>query len=267
MRILALIAAYNEERFIGDCLDHLAAHGVESFLCDNDSTDATVALARQRLGHGLRGIARIPRDGTFRWRAILERKEELAARLDADWFLHLDPDEFALPPPGHATLAQAIAAADAAGCTAVEFDELTFVPPREAPDHDHAAFRQTMRWYYPFAPAPQHRVIGWRRQPARVDLASSGGHRVAFPGRRIFPAHFLLCHYLFLSREHALRKYGGRTYDAQEVRTGWHGWRAAVTPELFHLPAQAELRHTVSDADLDASSPRALHCVAWDRRA
>jgi glycosyltransferase involved in cell wall biosynthesis len=107
LRIVAILATYNEERFIAGCLDHLLSQGVEAYVCDNDSTDATVAIASRYLGAGVRGIERLPRDGTFRWRRILERKEELAAELDADWFIHLDADEIPLPPPRFGTLAEA----------------------------------------------------------------------------------------------------------------------------------------------------------------
>ena len=265
LRAVAIIASYNEERFIHGCLAHLREQGVDAYLCDNGSTDATVEIARGHLGAGLRGIETMPRDGVFRWRRILERKEELAAELDADWFLHLDPDEFPLPPARYPTVAAALSAADAAGCNAIEFDELTFVPTREQPDHDHAGFRRTMRWYYPFAPRPQHRVSGWKRQEARVDLATTGGHAVAFAGRRIWPERFRLCHYLYLSREHAIRKYVLKRYAPEEVESGWHGWRAALTADAVRLPGQAELRHTATDGELDASSPRTLHCTEWER--
>src|SRR5687768_3625296 len=98
MRVLAIIATYNEERFIGGCLENLFAQGVEAYLCDNSSTDATVAIAERYRRSGLRGIEHIPRDGVFRWREILERKQALAAELSADWFLHVDADEVPLPP-------------------------------------------------------------------------------------------------------------------------------------------------------------------------
>ncbi|HET9766669.1 MAG TPA: glycosyltransferase [Thermoanaerobaculia bacterium] len=263
MRIVALIAAYNEARFIGGCLDHLHEQGVDAYLCDNGSTDDTVGIASQRLGRGLLGIEDLPRDGTFRWREILSRKEQLAADLDADWFVHLDPDEIALPPPGHATLREAFAAVDAAGYNAVDFAELTFVPTREAPDHDHADFRRTMIWYYPFAATPLHRLCAWKRQPAPVDLASSGGHTVDFPGRRNYPQRFRLRHYLFLSREHAREKFEGRRYDAQEVRQGWHSWRPSLRVDALSLPSQGELRVARTDDELDTSSPRTEHCVVW----
>jgi glycosyltransferase involved in cell wall biosynthesis len=261
-RVVAIIAAFNEERFIGGCLEHLFANGVEAYLCDNESTDRTVEIAAGHLGRGLRGIETLPRDGTYRWRQILARKEQLAAELTADWFLHLDADEIPQSPHPGQTLAEAFAEADAAGYDAVEFRELTFVATREAPDHDHPEFRRTMRWYYPFAPRPLHLVRAWRRQP-RVDLVSTGGHQASFRHRRIWPQALLLRHYLILSPEHMLRKYVLRRYDAGEVRKGWHGWRARLTADGIRLPSQAELRFTATDADLDPSSPRGRHCVEW----
>jgi glycosyltransferase involved in cell wall biosynthesis len=248
MRVLAIIAAYNEERFIGGCLEHLFAHGVEAYLCDNQSTDGTVAIASRYLGAGLRGIEQIPRDGTFRWRQILRRKEELAAELEADWFMHLD----------------AVAEVDASGYNAVDFTEFAFVPTREAPDHDHPDFRRTMRWYYPFAPTALHRVIAWKRQAQPVDLASSGGHVVRFPGWRLSPQRFRLCHYIFLSREHAVSKYVDKVYDPAEVHDGWHGWRATLTAGAVRLPPQAALRTALTDEDLDPSSPRTTHWLLWE---
>lgn len=264
-RLVAIIAAYNEERFIGGCLEHLFANGVEAYLCDNESTDRTVEIAKGYLGRGLRGIETLPRDGTYRWRPILARKEQLARELSADWFLHIDPDEIPQSSRPGQTLAEAIAAADAAGYNAVEFDELAFVATRESPDHDHPDFRRTMRWYYPFAPQPLHRVIAWKSN-RDVDLVSSGGHQARFRGRRISPQRHFLRHYLILSNEHALRKYVHRKYDAAEVRDGWHGWRARVTADEVSLPSQVELRFTAGDGDLDASAPRRQHWIEWPVR-
>ena len=261
-RVVAIIATYNEERFIGACLEHLFVNGVEAYLCDNESIDRTVEIATSYLGRGLRAIETLPRDGIYRWRQILARKQQLAAELNADWFLHLDADEIPQSPRSGQTLAEAFGEADAAGYNAVEFRELTFVATREAPDHDHPEFRRTMRWYYPFAPRPLHLVRAWKRQPA-VDLVPTGGHQASFPGRRIAPQPLFLRHYLILSREHMLRKYVRRRYDAGEVRDGWHGWRARLTIDKIRLPSQTELRFTDSDVDLDPSSPRRQHCIEW----
>lgn len=263
MRVLALIATYNEERFIGGCLEHLFSQGVEAYLCDNQSTDDTVAIATRYLGAGLRGIEHIPRDGTYRWRQILRRKEALAAELEADWFLHLDADEVPLPPRSGQTLAEGLAEVDAGGCNVVELSEFTFVPTRESPHHDHSDFRRTMRWYYPFAPTELHLVRAWKRLDHPVDLATTGGHVVRFPGWRLWPHRFRLCHYLFLSREHAIRKYVMKKYDHEEVGDGWHSWRPHLMAAGIRLPSEASLRSAATDDDLDPSSPRTTHCLVW----
>lgn len=261
MRIVAVLATYNEERFVAACLEHLIAHGVEVYLIDNASTDRTVEIAERYRGHGLLDIESFPRHGQYTWRPLLQRKEAIAAEIDADWVMHVDADEIRLPPPGGGTLLDAFAEVDRQGYNAVNFMEYCFVPTREAPNHDHPNFQQTMRWYYPFLPWEPHRLNAWRQQPDRVDLAGSGGHEVRFPGLRRYPVSFPMRHYLFLSPAHALEKYMTRTYDPSEVNQGWHGWRAQVSPALVTLPGQNDLRPYRSDDTFDASHPWKEHCL------
>ncbi len=259
MRVIAIIAAYNERRFIAHCLEHLHEQGVETYLIDNCSTDATVEIAERYLGHGLVGIETFPRNGVYAWRALLERKEQLARELPADWLIHTDPDERRLPPSGSAGLAEALATVDRAGCNAVDFKEFAFVPTRESPDHDHPDYERTLRTYYPFAPRPVHQLKAWKK--ADVELASSGGHLASFPGLRMWPEPFPMKHYLFLSVPHAVEKWVEREYDSEEVASGWHGWRATLTSDDVVLPSAAELRVTHDDADLDPSDPWTRHWV------
>ncbi len=262
MRVIAVLATYNEERFIEACVGNLLQQGLEVYLIDNESTDRTVELAERRLGRALAGMETMPRAGVYRWRRLLECKEKVAARLDADWFVHVDADEIHVPPRSYRTLHEAFAAVDQAGFNAVNFQEFTFVPTRESPDHDHAGYLRTMRWYYPFLPAHPHAVRAWKRQVGPVDLASTGGHRVQFPGLRLFPESFRMRHYLYLSVAHAERKYVGRVYDADDLAAGWHRIRARLRPGMFPLPCQDELRTYVGDDQLDATSPRVRHYFA-----
>ena len=262
MRIIAILASYNERRFIGGCLDHLHEQGVETYLIDNCSTDETVAIAERRLGRGLIGIEEFPRDGVYEWRGLLRRKEELAGELDADWLIHLDPDELRLPPQGFGTLAEALRAVDSQGYNAVNFDEFTFIPTREAPDHDHREFQRTLRTYYPFCPQFPHKLTAWKAASAAApDIASTGGHRVGFPGLRMYPLSFPMKHYLFLSVPHAVEKYVQRSHAAAEVRSGWHGWRVYIEESDLRLPSESELRIARGDDDLDAGNPRRRHFV------
>jgi len=232
------------------------------YLIDNCSTDRTVAIARRYLHRGLIGIETLPRDGVKRWRTILARKEQLASMLEADWFMHVDADEIRLPPGSDLTLVKALAEVESQGYNAVNFLEFTFLPTQEAPDHDHPDFQQTMRWYYPFLPFFPHQLKAWRRPPVAVDLVSSGGHQVRFPGLRMYPESFRMRHYLFLSVPHCVRKYVETRYDAAAVAAGWHGWRAMLTREMIRLPTKEELRMYLSDDQLDSSHPRTQHYLA-----
>lgn len=260
MRAIALIATYNERRFIANCIDHLHRHGIGSYVIDNESTDGTPALAAVFKDRGLAGLETLPRRGRFSWAQVLQRKEQLAQELDADWFIHLDPDEIRLPPPWAPTLAAGLAEAGRRGFNAVNFSEFVFVPTREAPDHDHGRFMETMRHYYAYAPDASYRVNAWRKQAQRVDLVSSAGHHVAFPGRRVFGELFPMRHYLFLSRAHAVEKYR-RTYDLDEIVRGWHGWRVLAPSGEFPLPPASELRAYTDDASLDPRNPRKQHVL------
>jgi glycosyltransferase involved in cell wall biosynthesis len=260
LRVVALLAVYNEQRFIGHCLEHLRVHGVDAYLIDNDSTDKTVEIAERYRGRGLIGIESFPREGTYEWGALLRRKEELAGEIDADWLIHLDADEIRLPPSRGELLSDALARVDREGYNAVNFMEFTFVPTREDPDHDHPRFEQTLRTYYPFLPIPVHRLTAWKAGP--VELAWSGGHRARFPNLRMWPQPFPMKHYLFLSVAHAEEKYANRSYAQHEVDGGWHGWRARVTAaQVARLPSRSELRVSRDDDDLDASQPRERHLV------
>ena len=266
MRLVALIASYNERRFIGPCLEHLHEQGIESYLIDDGSTDETVEIAEGFLDRGLIGIERLAREGFYDWRALLRRKEELAAEFaaegEADWLLHLDPDEMRLPPPGAATLAEALTAVDRAGCNAVNFLECTFVPSREEPDHDHADFQRTLRTYYAFCPSFPHQLKAWKTADApRPNLVAKGGHLVAFRGLRMYPESFPMKHYLFLSVPHAVEKYVERRYSPAEVERGWHGWRATLRAEDIQLPSRSELRVAEPGEELDMSRPRQRHFI------
>jgi len=259
VRVVALLATYNEERFIVPCLDHLVRQGVEVYIIDNESEDKTVALARQFLGRGVVGIETFPRAGMYRWQMILERKEQLATELDADWFMHADTDEIRLAPTPGQTLAEAFAQADRQGFNAVNFMEFSFVPTRQSPDHDHPDYLRSMRWYYPFLPSFPHQLKAWKKQPAPVELAWSGGHLVRFPELRMCPTSFPMRHYLFLSEAHAARKYVQQIYNPEELSRGWHRARASLRTEKIILQDENELHYYISDDLLDPSNPLKRH--------
>jgi glycosyltransferase involved in cell wall biosynthesis len=261
MRILAMLQTYNEERFIGPCVEHLHQQGVGVHLIDNQSTDRTLQIAESYLGRGIVAIETLPRNDCFELRAQCQHQERLAENLDADWLIHHDADEIRVSPDRRTSLAQAIAEADEAGFNAINFLEFAFVPTREQPDHEHARFRETMRWYYPFLPSFPHRLNAFKRQDGPVELAFSAGHRARFPGRAIAPQSLYMRHYLYLSPQHALEKFVRRRFAEDEVADGWFGWRAHLRAELITLPSQSQLRESSADHDLDPAQPRKTHLL------
>lgn len=258
MRIIALLATYNEERFIGNCLNHLIEQGLEVYLIDNCSSDNTVSIASKHLGQGVVGIETFPRDGTFALRPLLLRKEELATQLEADWFMHVDADEIRVAPAAQ-SLVDAISNVDSQGYNAINFLEYTFVATQESPDHDHPNYLQTMRWYYPFLPRFPHRLNLWKRQSQRVDLASKAGHVVSFPGLKMYPQSFAMRHYIALSHAHIARKLLPRKYPADAVKRGWHNNRRNLTADIFVLPFKKDLRMYIEDSQLNPTEPRTRH--------
>jgi hypothetical protein len=262
MRLIALLTTFNEERFIAACLQHLIQQGAEVCLIDNESTDRTVTIAREFLGRGLIDIQTMPRAGVFDLTAILAHKEWLAATLEADWFLNVDADEFHMSPRAGQSLVDAFAEVGALGDNVINFIEFAFVPTQEAPDHDHPDFQRTMHWYYLHQPDYPFLMRAWKKQPTPVGLVPSGGHKLQFPGLRLHPQPFFVRHYLCLSASYAARKYVGRKFRPEELRAGWHGWRARVGAESIQLPKQSDLSRYNDDGRFDISRPRAEDFLA-----
>ncbi|MEA3642639.1 MAG: glycosyltransferase family 2 protein [Lamprobacter sp.] len=281
MRIVAILASYNEGRFMRACLEHYLQQGIEVYLLDNESTDDTVDIAQEYSNQHVIGIETIPRGGLYQWNKILLRKEVIADQIKADWLMHADPDEIRVAPNSSETLAEAIARVDGEGYNAINFMEYTFLPVHESDDHDHPDFQKTMRWYYPFSPRHPHRLNAWKRQPQRwpglksfarevlrhrrwtapsVDLHSTGGHLVDFPGIKPYPDDFKLKHYIVLSLGHAIQKYVKKDFAPEEI-DNLHGWRATAAAHDFSLPSQNDMRVYTTDDDLDASHPLAEHLL------
>ena len=275
MRIVAILASFNEEVFVRACFENYFAQGVEVYLIDNSSTDATVEIARQYLGRGLVGIESFPRHGSYVWEPILRRKEEVAEELGADWYLHADMDEIRRPPPGFRTIADALREAERAGANQVNFKNYLFLPTKEAPDHEHPDFERTMLWYRYMEPSYPNQVKGWKNQgratlsqrlrrlfgrdeatpPKPVDLVATGGHLAAVANPTLWPVDFIMKHYQVLSIDHAIRKYVEKTYSPEELARGWHGWKGTVRPANLRLPSESEMRRYKSDEALDSSDP------------
>jgi SAM-dependent methyltransferase len=208
-RVVALVTSYNEEDVIESFLEHTIGQGVEVLLLDNWSTDSTVERAARLVGKGLISITRFPEGGpsmTFEWHSMLAQKEERARRIEADWFIHLDPDEIRESPWPGVTIREALYRVQSEGFNAVNHTCAIFHPVGE--QYRPGQTLQDQFSYFEFGMRPGHlvQIKAWKRQDDLLDLAESGGHEVRFPGRRVYPFRFLLRHYPIRSQEHGQRK-------------------------------------------------------------
>jgi glycosyltransferase involved in cell wall biosynthesis len=225
--VMALIAAYNEADVIALVIGDLVEQGVSVYLLDHGSTDATVREAERYLGAGLVHIESLPApDDGSRWPAweqVLRRKEDLAASLDADWFIHHDADEFRESPWPDLRLREAIQRADAQGYDAIDFDLLNFRPTHDS-FRAGTDVREAFPYYQRGEAFDRPQVRCWKKGAHRVDLLSFGGHEAVFPERRVFPLRFLLRHYPVRGQAHGERKVfrERRARFAAERARQWH---------------------------------------------
>ena len=227
--VVAIIAAYNEADIIEHVVTDLIDQGVQVCLLDDGSTDRTVAVVEPYLGRGVLSIERRadavanPAQTPFEWERILRRKTELAASLDASWFIHHDADEFRESPWSHLSLRDAIQRVDALGYNAIDFAGFDFWPvhDRFRPGDDvRAVFTSCAQ----LASYDRLQIRCWKKA-TDLDLTSSGGHEARFPGRKVFPLRFILRHYPIRGQAHGERKIfserRNRFLDRERAR-GWH---------------------------------------------
>jgi len=231
-RVVAIIAAFNEGDVIHHVIRDLVANSVEVYLIDNCSTDDTLAQASPWLGRGLLHIERFPDDsgcsrrsqGKYVWRDLLRRKEQLAAQLGADWYIHADADEFREPIWDGLSLAEGLRRVDGLGYNAVTFDVFNFRPTDDTfvPGAD---VRRSLRRFEPADQFDALQIKAWKHTGQAIDLVSTGGHEARFADRRVFPFPFVLRHYPIRGASQGRKKIFEERmprFAAEEREGGWH---------------------------------------------
>ena len=132
---------------------------------------------------GVFRIGTLPSKGFFDLVELLQYKERLTRKIQADWFIHVDADEIREAPEPNRTLHEAITAVDAQGYNAVNFDEFVFLPTTDSDSFEGTDYVASMRYYYFFEAEPLRRINAWKAGPRPVDLTMSGGHMLQFEGR------------------------------------------------------------------------------------
>lgn len=259
-KVVAIIAARNEEHYIRKCVEDLIDNDLEVAVLDNDSTDATPAiisdLSPRLLFHG-----KIPHDGTVNLRRLLEAKMALAKQLAADWIIHVDADEILRSCRSGETVRAGIQRAAKAGANTINFREFVFVPTTRDEDFRGSDYVEKMKWYYFFDRGNPMRMLAFSTNLSNVDGA---GHRV--DGEvTLHREDFVMCHYIALNLQMLKDKYAARRYPESALEMGWHRTRANIDIDNIPVPATERLKYWRDNRpeSLDKSNPQDKHFWEW----
>lgn len=212
LNVLAVVSCFNDADIILDVARHLVDEGVKMHFIDNWSTDGTwealQELAQDMPEHVV-ALERFPsdtKDDQCNWFEILRRKEVIAQESPFDWFIHYDSDELRTSCWPQVRLADALGFIDSLGYNVVNHFVIDFRPTQDGFGNGDDAKKFFEHFEFNNIDANVNQFKAWKKQGGRVDLASSGGHIVVFPERRVYPLCFLLQHFSLRSTGQARRK-------------------------------------------------------------
>ncbi|MCS0673866.1 glycosyltransferase family 2 protein [Cytobacillus firmus] len=228
IKVVALMAVYNEEDVISYSIKKLIEQGVYVYVIDNWSTDTTYEILKEfKYNPYFIGYERYPANkekhaNNFEFTKILERKTDLATQIDADWFIHCDADEIRESPWERLKLVEAIQYVDHMGYNAIDHTVINFQPIDNK--FKGGNFEKHFK-YFEFGHYSAGCVKTWKNTKEKVNLSDHGGHQANFKGRKVAPYNFLIKHYPLRSQQHAEKKVFEERkprYMKELKERGWH---------------------------------------------
>src|ERR1051325_7764897 len=226
-RVVAFMAAYNEEDIIVQSITKWTDQGVRVHMLENWSTDGTYDLAKELETRLPVTVERFPKEGPseyFDWGAMLGRMESLSKEIEADWFVRRGADEVLASPWPGISYRDGLYLVDQWGFNCVDHTIVEFHPVddefKTGMDHENY-FRH---FDFKHLSHPRQRKA-WKNFGQPISTIPSAGHDVVFNGRRIFPFKFLLKHYSFRSQSHGEKKVFRERkarWNPKERSRGWH---------------------------------------------
>jgi len=258
MKITAVIAFRNEEKYLGVTLRHLVEAGIRLAIIDNDSTDRSPEIVKQ-FGRYIDHHENLPFHGRFNLTEQIEMKSRVIQQLDTNWVIHQDADEILQSPRKNESLKEGIERVEMEGCTAINFDEFVFVPTLQQPSFEGGNFFKEMLYYYFFESFPNRLMRAWKNIPGVFQ--ENGGHALKSVNPLAFPSEsFLLRHYIVLSQKHSDNKYAKRLFAEEDLNKNWHQSRVNF-PKAVHLPDETLLHKldSFNSKEFVKSSPCKKH--------
>lgn len=260
---VAVLCVHNEEAHLQRALGDFIAQGIDVAVIDHGSTDATPRICAEFLGKGLVWLEQMAWTGEYDQTAQLLAKSDLVRRMDHDWVIHADADEWMHTSVPGETLLEGIIRTDEKGYNAVNFEEFVFLPPPGSVEEPRDCKQEFLNYYF-FAPQENRLMRAWRRAGGFSNV-SSGGHVLTGDGLRLSPEPFVLRHYIVLSQQQAIAKYSTRVFAQRDMEKGWHGNRLNLGAERLQLPDGSVLLNLPDweSTQLDRSDPKSLHFWDW----
>ncbi len=267
MKIVAIIAFQNEEKYLANSIRNFISNGIKCALIDNDSDDGSRDICNRPefAGHIIL-VETLPYQGCFDLKKQLDAKLRIVNDIDADWVIHADADEIMHSCNPGESLRDAVMRADRKNYNIINFNEFVFLPIGNTNYiHDISGF-QNITSYYFFQPFTPRLMRAWKKS-ANLSMRDQGGHVLYGGPINIYPDAMVLRHYIFRDQEHAYQKYENRRFAPEELAIGWHGNRVNQPVSQFRFPA-ADRLHQLRDINsriLETHSPRAAHYWEWPK--
>ncbi|MFQ6538466.1 MULTISPECIES: glycosyltransferase family 2 protein [Aphanothece] len=251
----------NELAHLPRVLGDFYSQGIDVAIIDHESDDGTQEYLRSQLGTQLFHLESLAWRGEFDLTAQLHAKHALIQKLQHDWVIHSDADEWMQSPRPNESLKEGLARLDKEGFNVANFNEFVFVP---SPKQHAKDCRRELLHYYFFEPKPMRLMRAWKRE-ANLSSVEHGGHILKGPHMKVAHEDFILRHYIVLSQAHAISKYTGRVFSNRDIKRGWHGNRMGLNPESLRLPDNSLLKvlPNWSSVEFDKTSRRDLHFWHW----
>src|SRR2546423_805971 len=252
-RVVAFMAAYNEEDIIVQSIRKWTEQGVHVHVLENWSTDSTYNLAKQLEGQLPVTVERFPKEGPsryFEWGAMLERIEQLSREIESDWFVRRGADEVLLPPWPGMSYRDGLYFVDRAGFNCVDHTVINFQPVDDGFEAGVGHEAYFNYFYFGKLPSYFRQRKAWKNYGQKISMAASGGHDPPLEGQRVYPYKFLLKHYPVRSQGHGEKKeFHERKarWNPPERARGWHRQYDAVRKGHRFLRPALEQRLFVED--------------------
>lgn len=203
MKIICMLAVFNNAGFIEEAIDHYLSQGLELVIFDDGSTDGTYEICKKYSNRNEVELLQV-KHSKWEHTTIFKILYDMALLKSPDWVIRPDSDEILESGMNGITLKDAIIKVDSEGYNTIQFDWFEFFLT-DNDDDPNLKVKDRMKyysWQYDFL------YRAWKVIPG-ITAELGWGHLPVFPKHlkyKIYPRKFVARHYRFISVEQAGQK-------------------------------------------------------------